>query len=758
MGVISKLSSRRAVLAAVIVFAAILLVGGCTRQSTNETAPFESEYDQVDKGAGAQAVSDSARFFDGTKSVKVSYDGSACPVGGCETDRGSTRMMYVYGTPGQPGTGFGDGYEGYLGGAFFLPRAFPTQQKGYIELFRWDNARQYGAGADKGGIAVSPSTHEGQLFRADLNAVEGDSGFHRIGAKFPIPFGRWADIYVHQKLRGASSQTAEAISEVFVNGKRVLTAPGEANSGGRGFDRLVWGLPQMDTTQMGNVTQPGTVVSYWFDRAYASQEAAPPPAPDPNIVVIVTDDQRWGQETSATLMPNLHKWFREGDASTTGGMEIANTYAATPECCPSRASILTGLYAHNHGIRQQDVTDADSQLALAQLANLTLPNYLQQRGYQTGIFGKYLNGWNITQDPPKFDKFSIFGDPYGPEYCPFWTRDSGVVPTVSEHGHDALHNNPGSGDAYCDGDSDSYSTTYFGNRAKDFIDQAETNDSRPWFMYLTPYAPHPQPFPELKYNGDLPGGMTPERTAAYQEADVTDKPPYVGYKTCCSFAGMQPDEAKRDKFRSDQMRTLRSVDDVLDQVFTTVRADGEENNTLAIFVSDNGFIWGEHWLEGKLTPYTYSVRIPMYMRWPGHVAASTNEPRLASTVDIAPTVMDALEPAITPSRAVDGRSLMDTSWLRQYLLLEYKKDPDIGAAANLPSWNALRGTNWQYTRTDDPANPGNYFKEYYTDLPNMMNNLYGSNGAVDPGEPAPKDAELGNAIGCAGTTGSTACP
>ena len=753
--------------AGVVFIAMVLVVAGCTRQSSNETSytdgtsAFETEYDSITKGAGAdQPVADTSRFFDGSRSVKINYTGTeTCPGAGCGEERGSTRLMYTYSSPGFP-----DGQEGYLGGAFFLPRAFPTllEPQGYIELFRWDNYGQFGSSADKGGIAVSGSPPKGRLFWAEtVDAVQGDSDWHPIGPEFAIPFGRWSNIYIHQRLQGSSNPAA--LNEVFVNSNLMFSDTGTQNSEGQGFDRLVWGLPQMDSDQIGDD------INYWFDRAYASNESPPPAAKDPNVLVIVTDDQRWGQTTSASLMPNLRKWFKVGDPGgigleddILGGQEITNTYAATPECCPSRASILTGLYAHNHGIRQQDVDDLVSQDALELFPNRTLPHYLQdERNYQTGIFGKYLNGWDIDDDPPDFNKFSIFGEPHGQDYCPFWVRENGQA-EAQPRGVGTLSDDlPASGDATCDSNSDpnSYSTTYFGNEATEFIEQAETNDTQPWFLYLAPYAPHPHPIPELKYDGPLPGGVVPEHTPAWHE-DTADKPPYVDAHNCCIHAPSSPnpppDEPKLDKYRADQLRTLRSVDDVIGQVFSTVRARGEENNTLAIFVSDNGYIWGEHWLEGKLTPYTYSARVPMFMRWPGRVAQNTNEARLASTVDIAPTVLDALEPALTPDEEMDGRSLLNTAWTRQHLLLEYLKDPDIHAAEDLPSWEALRGTNWQYTRTDN-GSPGNYFKEYYTDLPNMLTNLY-EDGVPGAGDPPPKDTELNNAINCHGTTPPTACP
>lgn len=742
--------TRKRALLAVAVSAALAaaFLGACTRESPHEIGTLDTQYEDIDVRPGFSATASTDLFYDGKKSVKIAYDGSTCA---CDPDHGAAGLAYAFGTPGEPGSGFRDGYDGYMGGAYYLPKDFDANQNGYVEILRWDNKRQYGGGADKGGIAIDPSTHKGLLFRAGINDVQGDAGFQQIGSQFDLPRDQWADVYIHQLLRGSTG--ADASSEVFVNGTRVVDAPGVTNSQGRGFDRLVYGLPAV------SAAQAGTPLQLWFDRAYASN-ADPPPPLKPNIIVIVTDDQRWNT-TTTDVMPNLRRLFLEGDSTAPGGTYFPNAYATTPECCPSRSSIFTGRYAHNHGLRQVAYNDPTSLAAFnSTFKDFTLQHYLKARSYKTAIFGKYLNGW-FNEAPPDFDEYSVLTDLPNYGYCPIRVFEgSNGTGVANQYGNPPV----GTGsNAYCAGnDPTSYSTPYLGSKAVDFL--GRTNG--PFFMYVAPFAPHPLYTPAEQYN-NLP--VTTSKGPAFHEADLSDKPPYVRAQgTCCDFPPSNPNanETTREEYRKDQLRALKSVDDMVGSIFSTLRSRGQEDNTLAIFVSDNGYLWSDHWLEGKLAPYSYSTHVPLYMRWPGHILASGPNPaiaprtdgRLVANIDIAPTIMGAVQPAISPSaaRPPDGKSLLDPTWKHNFLLLEYKQDtPPLAAAANLRTWNALRSAHWQYTRNDDPSQPDGFFREYYSDIPSMLNNVYGGDGVrdpSDPAEPAPPDAELNQAMSCSGST------
>jgi arylsulfatase A-like enzyme len=691
------------------------------------------------------------------------------------------------------------GYEGWYAAAFFFPSGTlsgsdPSQQGG-IDIMRWDNERTSASGqaADFGGIRIG-ADHRARLVRGT-----NDTASNVIGEKFALREGCWNWLAVKQKL----GTDASAKNEVWLNGKKVIAADGTQNiADARGADDVKFGYNTIDSRQQKPLT-------YYMDDATIATSGENPTAPTgaglctplPNILLIVTDDQRYLPPTILSAwMPNVATYFQQQ------GKTAPNAYVSSPECCPSRASILSGRYPHNTGIinaglasyQLGDEGNVDSPYdPNGHFQSSTLEYYLKGLGYQTGIFGKYLNKWSLSRNPPWFDQWSISNT--GAAYCNFEVNEQGADVTKSGTLGSDL-NGP-----FCT--PPEYSTTYFANKAQGFIQSTKATDGRPWFLYLAVHAPHATG--ELNGNTAYPGDnkFIPEQAHAdalpvdlspvYQETDVGDKPPYVQHSqlaasqaasnhpvpydlpayACCAFKPY-PDSPTQQERRRDQLRTLMSVDDAVGQLFHTLQDPGiaEDSNTLSFFTSDNGYMWNENYIQGKLTPYTYSIRVPMLMRWPGGpVTAGGNEPRLLSNVDIAPTVADAVKPLISvdPNVPMDGRSLLDSTWTRQYLLSEYTRSseadtPDVMAACELPSWNALRASHWQYTRyaniSNDPGCHGGYsappFKEFYgeeappysNEIMQMTNNLYGGDGdpSNNPGAPAPKDTELDAALTCKG--------
>ena len=138
-----------------------------------------------------------------------------------------------------------------------------------------------------------------------------------------------------------------------------------------------------------------------------------------------------------------------------------------------------------------------------------------------------------------------------------------------------------------------------------------------------------------------------------------------------------------------------SVDDMIEAVFDGAQELGEETQTLAFFISDNGLHWGEHGLRDKRKPYTESIRVPMLMRWPGAVRAGATDERLVANIDIAPTILEAAEIEPDASTPLDGRSLLDHSWKRKRILTEYWRAPDGGKNA---TWASIRTSTSQYVQ------------------------------------------------------------
>ncbi|MGH2729817.1 MAG: sulfatase family protein [Actinomycetota bacterium] len=365
--------------------------------------------------------------------------------------------------------------------------------------------------------------------------------------------------------------------------------------------------------------------------------------PQPNILVVMTDDQR--ADGTMGVMPATRALMARG------GTVFTSAFATTPFCCPSRASVFTGRYAHNHRVLvnvegHPDLLDQRS----------TVQHYLQQAGYRTGIFGKYLNGWDLERDPPYFDDWAIFD--------------------ASETGYSGGMWNVAGSTRRVQG----YSTTYIQRKAVDFIRSSE--GSRPWLLFVSTAAPHEPYVPARRYeDADVPEWAI---NPAIEEADRSDKPPFLRARE------LRLEVSRRA--HDQQLRTLMSVDDLVARIGDVLAAT-DQDTTLVFFLSDNGYLWGEHGVGKKMLPYTPSIAIPLMLRWPGRVHAGARDDRLAATIDVAPTILDAAMIEANPEVPMDGRSLLE-QWDRERLLVEF--------------WAAFGRPTWAGTRTRSSL-----FVEYY---------------------------------------------
>ena len=424
----------------------------------------------------------------------------------------------------------------------------------------------------------------------------------------------------------------------------------------------------------------------------------------PNVLVIVTDDQR---------LDTLHAMPATLDWLGAGGRTFTNAFATTPLCCPSRTSILTGDYAHNHRVLHNGVADriADAR---------TLPEALKRRGYLTGIAGKYLNGWDLERAPTAFDRWSVFKQGY-------WDAPFNIDGRQRE--------------------VDKYTTDFVRDTAVELLASFERDDQRPWFLYVAPFAPHTPATPAPSDRG----AQTPpwSTSPAVEEQDRSDKPPAVQ-----SLRAQPRDRARAIRHR--QLRALMAVDRMVAELRLTLSRLGEDDRTLAVFVSDNGYFWGEHGLKGKSLPYLEATRIPLLLHWPGRIDPGTSDTRLAANIDIAPTVMQAAGAA---GESMDGRSLLEPAE-RGRILLEYWKD---AASERVPSWAAITTPTVQYVEYYAENETDVIFREYYdlTSDPWQMTNLIGD---ADPSNDPPGRAlsdlthQLAHDRHCRGTAGAFACP
>jgi arylsulfatase A-like enzyme len=215
-----------------------------------------------------------------------------------------------------------------------------------------------------------------------------------------------------------------------------------------------------------------------------------------------------------------------------------------------------------------------------------------------------------------------------------------------------------------------------------------------------------------------------------------------------------PDSAIQ-QIRTEQLRTLKSVDDMVDRVLRAVETRAEIANTLVIYLSDNGYTWGEHrFADTKFVPYTASVQVPFFARWPDHLAASTTDDRLVASIDIKPTVLAAAGIGADPQYPIDGRSITSAQE-RSRLLTEYFYDD--ANAPNIQTWAATRTRTFQYIENyNQPELNGGTFREYYdlvTD-PWMLTNLYRDGNPGNDPPIGPLAAALAADRQCSGAT----CP
>jgi arylsulfatase A-like enzyme len=421
----------------------------------------------------------------------------------------------------------------------------------------------------------------------------------------------------------------------------------------------------------------------------------------PNILLIVTDDQRF--DTLHT-MPAVGRWFVDE------GVNYSSAYTTTPLCCPSRASMLTGQYVHNHGI-DDNLEDADT---LQAVQRHTVQAALDEAGYRTGLFGKLFNNWPNDINPSHFDRWAT--TPFVTYTGDEWNVNGTVRPVYQN------------------------SVSYLGDLFLDFASTGERQDRRPWFALVGFMAPHLPITLEPRYASiDVP---PVEMTAARREVDRSDKPSYVAQTSLKKGSTI-------DDRRVAALRSLIAVDDQIDRMMRRLEELGELDDTLAILVSDNGYLWGEHGLFQKSAPYEETVHVPMTARWPGHIQPGVTDDRLVGLLDVAPTVLAAAR--ITPPAELDGVDLLGDGPGREQLLLEFRKLE----GEHVPSWSAIITHAWifvEYRSVD-----GRLIAREYYDMandPEQLVNLFEDGDSTNDPDAQTLSAELRSMMGCRGFT----CP
>lgn len=351
----------------------------------------------------------------------------------------------------------------------------------------------------------------------------------------------------------------------------------------------------------------------------------------PNIVVVMSDDQ---DVASMRVMSNVQSLL------ASKGTTFPRSYVSYPLCCPSRATFLTGQYAHNHGV----FSNVPPNGGYHKLNHTnTLPIWLQKAGYHTGHIGKYLNGYgspNPLEIPPGWSEW----------YASFAPRYFGY--RLNENGRLVPYSGPGN-----------YETDVLDRKAVDFI-RRQAPSQTPFFLNVAPNAPHdsvlgatgpcsgsaqpipPQPAP--RHAGRFNNEPLP-KPPSFNELDYSDKPAFrrIPRLNLTDVANLTRDYHCR-------LESLLAVDEMVRDILVALRESGELDDTLVIYTSDNGFLLGQHRVRGKVFPYEPSIRVPLVMRGPGVPHRKTVKD-LVANIDLAPTIVDAAN--ASPGLPMDGRSL-----------------------------------------------------------------------------------------------------
>jgi arylsulfatase A-like enzyme len=374
--------------------------------------------------------------------------------------------------------------------------------------------------------------------------------------------------------------------------------------------------------------------------------------PKPNVVLILTDDQRWDTigrclngfdgtvlaTNSDSCMPFLQQRLIDSGTTFTRG------YVTTSQCCPSRAAILTGQYGRHNGVlvNQGFPNFVDTN---------TLATWLDEAGYRTGLMGKYLNGYGEVNGgtptnyvPPGWDSWHAFwGVPTQTQYS-LVEKDPGAAAVTNSYSGTTTAPTPCAPNTV-------YLTDRLCRKALDFL-QADTTS--PFFLYWAPFSPHAPTVPPSRWAGTYSGVATPQYPN-YNAAPSPNPP------TVVPISPLSPQVLSQQTTRFRQSLEMnRAVDDAIEQFYQQLSADGRLSNTVFIFMSDNGFSFGEHRWTDKACAWEECHRVPFVVSCPttvcpGAIPDQVDSTHIVLNIDLAPTI--AAWAGTTPKLRVDGMNL-----------------------------------------------------------------------------------------------------
>lgn len=382
-----------------------------------------------------------------------------------------------------------------------------------------------------------------------------------------------------------------------------------------------------------------------------------------NVVFILTDDHRYDAMGFAghPFLETPHM-----DALASNGVHLKNAFVTTSLCSPSRASILTGLYTHKHRVIDNNRLVPDG--------TIFFPQYLQRAGYETAYIGKWHMGGAHDDPRPGFDHWVSFrgqGNYLAPRPDYTLNVDGKRVPQKG------------------------YITDEMTDYAIDWLEKQSSD--KPFFLYLSHKAVHANFTPAERHAG------------RYEKADLSFLP--QGEEVTSSNNAPRWVRDQRNSwhgidfsYHSDKgldylyrryCETLLAVDDSVGRVMEQLKKMGIYEDTLVIYMGDNGFMWGEHGLIDKRVSYEASIRVPMMMQCPNLYEGGKVVEEVIGNIDVGPTIMDAA--GLETPEYMDGQSFLKLpnekiEW-RDYFLYVYYWEKNFPQS---PTQFALRGDQYKY--------------------------------------------------------------
>ncbi|MGI9542779.1 MAG: sulfatase family protein [Cyclobacteriaceae bacterium] len=375
------------------------------------------------------------------------------------------------------------------------------------------------------------------------------------------------------------------------------------------------------------------------------QLASLPGVAPKNVIFILSDDHRYDFMGFTGKVPWLET--PSMDRMAAEGAHFPNAFVTTSLCSPSRASILTGLFSHTHTIVDNSAPDPGNLIFF--------PQYLQKAGYQTGFFGKWHMGRASSDPRPGFDHWESF-------------KGQGVYynPTLNINGEETKY------------EDSTYISDLLTEHALGWLDNRDQD--KPFFMYLSHKGVHALFRPAQRHQGKYKGEKLVYPPSYYQTKDNAYKdrgwPDWVKEQRN-SWHGvddMYHGEHDFNSFFKKYCETLLAVDESIGSVLDYLKAHQLDENTMVIYMGDNGFSFGEHGLIDKRQFYEESVKVPFLVRYPEKIKPATTITKMVQNIDIAPTVLDMA--GLEQPEYLHGASFLplldgtDTNW-RDRIFYEY---------------------------------------------------------------------------------------